>query len=324
MKPLTRISATLMSFALACSAYAAWPEKPIRIVVPTPPGNSSDVAMRILGEKLSAQFGQPVLVDNRPGAGGAIAMSFGAKQAANGYTLIMGSTGPMSIARWISATPLPYDAEKDFAPVAAVAWAPQVLTVRKDMPAANFREFVSLAKRPGEPMKYGTAGNGTTSHLVISKILQEISAKADHIPYQGGAQTLVELIGGQIDFISDNLPVMQASLQRGQVKALGVTSAERIPALPDVPTLKEQGLPAFDLQGWILVFAPAGTPDPIVKQLNEAIAGVLKMPDVRKRLLDIGLLPMNMPREQLADFVRSESNRWQEVVRISGAAQSAK
>lgn len=324
MKLLSRTVATFLAFGLALSAHAAWPERPIKIIVPTPPGNSSDVAMRIVGEKLSAQFGQPVLVENRTGAGGTIATAFGAKQPADGYTLTMGSTGPMSIAPWLNAYTVPYDAEKDFVPVGAVAWAPQVLVVRKDLPVGNFREFVNYAKRPGAHLKFGTGGNGTTSHLVIAQLLHQAGIAADHIPYQGGAKTVMDLIGGQIDFVSDNVPVVQGSLASGQIKALGVTSGERIPVMPDVPTLKEQGLANFDLQGWILMFAPAGTPEPIVRRLNDAIASIMKMPDVRKRLSEIGLVPMDLPREKMAGFIQAESRKWKDVVRVSGAAQSTR
>lgn len=325
MRLLIRITATLaLAIGLAFNAHAEWPERPVKIIVPFPAGNASDVAMRIVGEKLSGQLGQPIVVENRAGAGGIIGTGYGAKQAADGYTISMGSTGPLAIGPALKVTTLSYDPEKDFVAVGAVAWAPQVLVVRKDAPVKNFKEFASYAKRPGTQLRYGSAGNGTTGHLIASQLLKQTGIKADHIPYQGGGKALVDLIGGQLDFITENIPVIQSSLNSGQIKALGVSSGARIPLMPDVPTLKEQGVENFDLEGWILLVAPTGTPGPIARRLADATSTVMKMPDVRKRLNDLGLVPMDLSREQLAGFIQAESRKWRDVVRQSGAADTVR
>jgi tripartite-type tricarboxylate transporter receptor subunit TctC len=321
MKLVIRIFAMVLAIGFALHARADWPDRPLKIIVPFPAGNASDVAMRIVGEKLSAQLGQPVVVENKVGAGGAIGTDFGAKQPADGYTLSMGSTGPLAIARWLRPDGFPYDSEKDFVAVGAIAWAPQVLLVRKELPVANFKEFLAYAKRPATRLHYGTAGNGTTSHLVISQLLHQTGIVAEHIPYRGGASSIMDLIGGQLDFVTENIPPIHGLLMKGQVKPLAVTSAARIPLLPDVPTLKEQGLEHFDLQGWILMVAPARTPAAIVRRLTEASESIMKMPDVRKRLNDLGLIPMDLPRDKLAGFIPAESRKWGEVVRASGAAR---
>ena len=321
---MIRIFAFILALGFACSVQAQWPDRPIKIIVPFPAGNASDVAMRIVGEKLSAQIGQPVVIENRVGAGGAIGTDYGAKQPADGYTLAMGSTGPLAIARWLRPDAFPYEAEKDFVALGSIAWAPQVLLVREDLPVKNFQDFLTYSKRPGAHMYFGSAGNGTTSHLVISQLMHQTGLKAEHIPYKGGASSTTDLIGGHLDFVTENIPPIQGLLTKGLVKAIAVTSSERIPLLPDVPTLHEQGVKNFDLQGWILLVAPAKTPEPIVRRLTEATESIMKMQDVRKRLNDLGLIPMDLSREKLAGFISAESRNWREVVRHSGAVHNVR
>lgn len=312
----------LLALSVTSHATAAWPERPVRIVVPFPPGNSSDVSMRLIAEKLGTALGQSVIVENRTGAGGTIGTEYAAKQPADGYTLAMGSTGPMTIAQWLRPGTLGYNAAQDFVPVGAVAWAPQVLVVSQNFPASTLNELLDYGKKPDVHLTYGSSGNGTTPHLVISAMLEQAGLKATHIPYRGGVQTATDLVGGQIDFISDNVPVVSSLLQAGKVKPLGVTSATRIPSLPDIPTLQEQGLKDFDLQGWILLLAPAGTPSEAVTRLRTEMAKLIEMPDVRDRLNSLGLVPMEMSTQQLAGFLDSESKKWKEIVRVSGAAQN--
>jgi tripartite-type tricarboxylate transporter receptor subunit TctC len=325
LKSALRRLGTCALAALACAsgtAWAAWPDRPIRIIVPFPPGNSSDVSMRLVAEKLGPVLGQSIIVENRTGAGGVIGTEYAAKQPADGYTLAMGSTGPMTIAQWLRPKEIPYDSVRAFVPVGAVSWAPQVMVVRKDYPASNYRELLAYSKRPDVKLSYGSSGNGTTPHLVISEFLHESGIKATHVPYKGGVQSATDVVGGTLDFISDNVPVVQPLLQAGKVKAIGVTSGQRIPSLPDIPTLQEQGLKNFDLQGWILLLAPAGTPDAIVNRLRKEMAALIQDPEVREKLNGLGLVPMDMPTEQLGGFLASESNKWKEIVRISGAAQN--
>ncbi len=322
---MKRNASRIIAAALLVTSFAAqaeWPDRPIKIVVPFPPGNSSDVSMRLIGEKLAIRLGQPVVIDNRVGAGGTIGTSIAAKSAPDGYTLAMGSTGPLTIAQWLRPDTLPYNATMDFVAIGAVAWAPQVLTVRKDLPVANFSEFLAYGKKEGNSLNYGSSGNGTTPHLVIAKLVSDAKLHAEHIPFQGGAQTLTSLVGGQIDFMSDNVPVVQGAIAAGLVRPIAVSSAKRIPSLPNIPTIAEQGLPGFDYQGWILLIGPSKLPAAIVNRLNAEVEAIMKMPEVRQRLNDLGLVPMDMPKSQLSGFIASEANKWKGVVTVSGAAES--
>ncbi|MEI2415701.1 tripartite tricarboxylate transporter substrate binding protein [Orrella sp. JC864] len=316
------ILAAVAAALASAPAQAAWPDRPLRIIVPFPPGNSSDVSMRLIAEKLGAALGQAVVVENRTGAGGVIGTDYAAKQPADGYTLAMGSTGPMSIAQWLRPGTVPYHAAEDFVPVAAVAWAPQVLVVRADYPVSDFKSFMAYAKEPGRRLAFGSSGNGTTPHLVISQMLNQAGIQATHVPYRGGVQAATDLVGGQVDFISDNVPVVSSLLQSGKVKPLGVTAAQRISSLPDIPTLQEQGLDGFDLQGWILLLAPAGTPQDALDRLRSETAALLKTEEVRERLNGLGLVPMEMPMARLQDFLAQESDKWKQVVEVSGAAEN--
>jgi tripartite-type tricarboxylate transporter receptor subunit TctC len=320
---VSRIAAAVL-LVTSFAVHAEWPERPIKIVVPFPAGNSSDVSMRILGEKLGTRLGQPVIIENRVGAGGTIGTAYAAKAAPDGYTLAMGSTGPLSIGQWLRPNAMPYSPTKDFIAIGAIAYAPQVLTVRKDLPVSNFTEFLAYGRKSGNMLNYGSNGNGTTPHLVIAQLVSEAKLNAEHIPFQGGSQALTSLIGGQIDFISDNVPVVQAAITGGLVKPLAVSSGKRIPSLPNVPTIAEQGVPGFDYQGWILLIGPSNLPPAIVSRLNAEVEAIMKMPNVRQRLNNLGLVPMDMPKTELTSFLASESKKWKEVVNVSGAAETTR
>ena len=213
----------------AFSAHAQWPDRAIKIVVPYPAANSSDVAARLIGEKLAAQLGQPVIVENRAGASGTLGTAYAAKQPADGYTLAIGAPGPLSVGPWTTVRPLPYDPINDFVVVGAIAWAPQVLVAKKDLPVKNFQEFLAYAKKPGVTLSYGSSGVGTVPQLIVAQMLKQTGIKAEHVPYRGGAPAITDLRGGVIDFMSDTVPVVRGMIAEGKFKALGVSTAERIP-----------------------------------------------------------------------------------------------
>lgn len=321
-KKLLKFSVAVCTFGAAFSAQAAWPDRPIKLIVPYPPGNSSDVVARVVGEKLSEKLGQPVVVENRAGASGTLGTNFAAKQPADGYTLLIGAPGPLSVGPWTKTVPIHYDPVKDFVAVGALVWAPQILVVRQDLPVKNFKEFTEYAKKSDNRLQFGSAGVGTVPHLVMSQMLHQTGIKADHVPYKGGSQALADLRGGHIDFNSDTAPVVQAFITEGSIKALGVSTSERIPSLPNVPTLKEQGLTDFDLQGYILLVAPAKIPEDIASRLRIVSEEIMQDADVRKRLNSLGLLPMNVSRDNLAVFLKEQSAKWKKVVEISGAGKS--
>jgi len=326
MRLLTRALAIAFALGLAFNARAAWPDRPIKIIVAPAAGSSTDVATRIVAERLSKILGQPIVIENKPGAGSVLGTDYGAKQPPDGYTFVMGAAGPLAIAPALNAAPVPYNPQKDFVGVSTIVWAPGVLVVRKDSPASNFREFVEHAKKQpnNRPLTYGTQGNGTTYHLLISKMLLQSGIKADHIPYKSGTAAVTDLIGGQIDFVAESVPVVLPLLTSGQIKAIGAASGKRIPTLPDVPTLQEQGLTNFDMQGWITMLAPAKTPEAVVRKMGDATDFVMRMPDVRKRMLEMGMIPMELPRDKMAPFLQAEMVKWKEAVRVSGAAQSVR
>lgn len=322
MNKLVRILTATIAVVLTSSAFAQWPDRAIKIVVPFPAGNSSDIAARLVGERLSSHLGQPVIVENKAGASGTLGTAYAAKQPADGYTLAIGAPGPLSVGPWTTVAPLPYDHVRDFVVVGGIAWAPQVLIARKDLPVKNFQEFLAYAKKPGARVTYGSSGVGTTPQLVVAQLLKQTGIKADHIPYKGGAPAIADLRGGHIDFMSDSVPVVRGLLADGSVKALGVSTAGRIASLPEIPTLQEQGVKNFDVQGYILLVAPTKTPDQIVHRLRHAMELIVKDPDVRKRLVDLGLTPMDLPRERFGSFIQAESTRWKAIVDAAGAAKS--
>lgn len=321
MKSPLKLFATALFIGIAVNAHAAWPDRPIRLIVPFPAANSSDVAARVVGEKLSAQLGQPVVVENRAGAGGTLGTAYGASQPGDGYTLLIGAPGALSVAPWARTTPISYDPVKDFVVVGAIAWAPQVLVARKDAPFSNFHELQVYGKKPGVRLNYGSSGVGTVGHLITAQMLSQTGINATHIPYKGGANAITDLRGGNLDFMLDTVPVVQGMVADGSVRALGVSTATRVPSLPNVPTLKELGADV-DIQGYILLIAPAKTPEPIVLRLRAAMQSIMQGPDIRKKLVELGLTPMDLPQAQVATFIQTEALKWKKLVELAGAVKS--
>jgi tripartite-type tricarboxylate transporter receptor subunit TctC len=308
-------AATLGLAALTASAQSAWPTKPVRIVVTFTPGGAPDTLARILAEKWSA-LGQPVTVDNKPGAGGNIGADFVAKSAPDGATLVVGTVGTHAINPALYPN-IPYNAQRDFTPVAFLASTPNLLVVNNDVPAKTVPELIALAKK--QPLNFGSSGSGTSIHLSGELFNTMAGVKMQHIPYKGRAAAIPDLLGGRLTMIFDNMPSALPLVKSGELRAIAVTSAQRSPAAPQIPTLAESGLPGFEATSWFALFAPAGLPRDVQMKINAETARVLAMPDVKEKLATLGLDPNPGTPEQLGAFQQTELTKWAKVVKDSGA-----
>jgi tripartite-type tricarboxylate transporter receptor subunit TctC len=306
-----------MTGAQAQSAAQAYPNKPIRIVVTFTPGGAPDIIARLLGERFTAAWGQPVIVDNKPGSGGNIGSDFVAKAAPDGYSLVVGTVGTHSINGALYAK-MPYDMVKDFSPVSLVATTPNMLVVHNDVPARTVQELIALGKREGK-MSFASSGSGTSIHVSGELFKSMTGIDMTHIPYKGRASALPDLLGGRVTMMFDNMPSSLPLVREGKLRALGVTSLTRSAAAPDIPTVAESGLPGFEAVSWFAMFAPAGTPKPVVDKIQAEISRILKMPEVAKRLTDIGLEPVGSTADELAAYQKGEIVKWAKVVKDSGA-----
>ncbi|MFN7087727.1 MAG: Bug family tripartite tricarboxylate transporter substrate binding protein [Burkholderiales bacterium] len=315
------ICCILSLLAAGASAPAVWaqtyPVKPVRLVVGFTPGGGVDINARLLAPKLTEYFGQQVLVDNRPGAGTNIANEYVAKSAPDGYTLLVNTAAVainMSLYR-----KLPFDTLRDFAPVSVFSMSPNILVVHASVPAKNVKELIALARsRPGQ-MNFSSAGSGTTQHL--SGELFKLKTKTDivHIPYKGSAPSLTALISGEVDLSFANIPAIYNHVKSGRLRPLASTGPKRAELMPEVPTMKEAGVPGVEVVVWYGVLAPAGTPREIVNTLAAAIGKAARAPDVRQRLLDQGAEPVGNTPEEFGKLLHEEVARWAEVVKVSGA-----
>lgn len=317
------LAATLPFSAPALAQAADFPTKPIRFVVPYPPGGPLDTMARMLAEKVRGSLGQPVIVENRSGAGGNIGADLVAKAQPDGYTLVMGAVATHAINPWLFAN-LPYDPVKDFAPVTIVAAVPNVLVMNLEFAQKNkietLADLIEYAKKNPGKLNYGSGGNGSAGHLSGELLKARAGINVEHIPYQGAAPAQLALLSGQSDFMFDNLAASAPLIKDGKVKALAVTTAKRSSLLADVPTVEESGVKGFDLGTWFGVFTTGGTPAPVVAKLNKAYAEAMGQADVKQRLLTMGSEAGAMTPEAFADFVKAEKAKYQEIVKISGAS----
>jgi tripartite-type tricarboxylate transporter receptor subunit TctC len=317
---LWRIGALLACLA-AGTAHAqtdAFPAKPIRIIVPFPAGGATDIAARAIADKMSANWKQPVLVENRPGAGGNVGADFVAKSAPDGYTLVMGITGSHAINTSLYAK-MPYDPVKDFEPITQVAVVPNVIVVHPSVSAKTLKELVDLAKRQPGKYDYASLGSGTAAHLGMELFKTSAGIFMVHIPYRGSAPAVADLIGGQVQVMMDGLPSALPHVKAGRLRALAVTSQKRSPAAPDLPTIAESGYPGFYADAWSGLFAPKGTPKGIVDKLAIETQRILKLPDVRERFAALGAEPVGSTPAEFAQHVQREIDKWARVVKQSGA-----
>jgi tripartite-type tricarboxylate transporter receptor subunit TctC len=305
--------------ALAQGKGAAgdFPARPIRLVVPFPPGGATDILARVTGRRLSEVWGQNVIIDNRPGAGGTLGSTIVARAATDGYTLVMGTNASHAIAPSLYAN-LAYDPLRDFAPITLVAVVPHVLVVHPSLPAKNVKELIALAKDKPGALSYGSAGLGTPGHLGMELFKMMASVNMVHVPYQGGAPALQAVAGGQVQFMADNMNSALPMIKAGRVRAIAVTTSKRSGAMPELTTIAEQALPGFDSGSWFGMFAPAGTPKEVVGKLHAEVVKALQQPDIRQTLAQQGAeVGANTPSE-FAQLIRGDIARWAKVVQAAG------
>ena len=318
---MQRLATLLLALALVSGVARAedYPSRPIRFVVPYPPGGPLDIMARAIGQKLAQTWGQPVVVDNRAGAGGNIGADLVAKSTPDGYTLLLGAVATHAINPTLYGK-LPYDPVRDFTPVALVAQVPNVLVVNPAVPAKSVRELIELARAKPGSLNFGSGSTGSTGHLAGELFKTMAGVQMAHIPYKGGSPAMADLLAGQVQLMFDNLANALPNVKAGRLRALAVTTQKRSPFMPDLPTIAESGLPGFDLTTWFGVMLPAGTPPGIVARLNAEIVRGLSAPDMRERLAAMGAQPPadNTP-ENFTAFIRAEAARYARVVRDSGA-----
>ena len=312
------LSVLLLASAAAWGAHAQerFPAKPITIVVPQAAGGANDAIARVLGQKLSQQLGQSVVIDNRPGAGGNVGTAYVARAKPDGYTLLVQADSAQVINPWLYKS-TGFDPVKDFEPVAPLAHAGYVLTAHPSFAANNMKELIALAK--ANPGKYhiASAGNGTLNHLIGEMLGKAAGIELTHVPYKGSAAAATDVVGGQVPLSVQSLPSSIAFIKGGKLKVLGVVNEKRVAALPDVPTIGET-LPGFGKTPWYGMFAPAGTPRAIVTQLNAEVMKILSAPDVKERLQAIGAEPMSATPEQFQAMVKADLEKWARLVRSAG------
>jgi tripartite-type tricarboxylate transporter receptor subunit TctC len=323
MKRATRIAIiAITAAALVLPGYAAaqkYPEKPIRLIVQSPAGGTADLIARIIGQKLSETLGQSVISDNRAGAAGTVSAEITAQAAPDGYTLLLASVSLMAINVTLRAGKITYNPEKDFTHVTLAGKVPLALSVLPGFPARTLKEFIALAKAKPNAINYGSAGTGSSNHIVGEMLKTEAGIEMTHIPFKGGAPAMAALLANQLELYIATVPTIVPMFKAGRIRAVAVSSSRRSAALPEVPTMSESGLPGFDVTSWFCVVAPAGVPKPIVTRLNSEIVKLLNSPESRERLVASGVNVETTTPEELRAFVRSEIQKMGKAVRTSGA-----
>jgi tripartite-type tricarboxylate transporter receptor subunit TctC len=300
------------------NAQQKYPEKPIRFVVPYPAGGPLDTVARLLGQRVSEAVKQPVVVDNKPGAGGNIGAADVARAAPDGYTILMGAVATHAINPTLYAS-IPYDPVRDFLPVTQVASTPNVLVVNPSVPAANVREFIAYAKANPGKLNFGSGSTGSAGHLAGELFKSMAGVEMTHVPYKGAAPAMNDLVGGQIQLMFDNLASSLGQVRAGRIKALAVTTAKRTALAPELPTVAESGRPGFDISTWFGIFVPAGTPRDVVERLHAEFTRALAEPQVREKMVALGAEPVGNKPEEFAAYIRAEADKYARVIKASGA-----
>jgi tripartite-type tricarboxylate transporter receptor subunit TctC len=314
---MARLLAPLCIALCAGSVLAQYPNRPLRLVVPFPPGGAVDTLGRAIALNARETFGQNIIVDNRPGFGGAVGSELAAKSTPDGYTLLMGSTSTISINPTLYSK-LAYK-PTDFAPVTLVAFVPHLLVASMSVPATNLKEFIAYAKaRPGE-LQYGSAGSGTPHHIALEMFKQMTGTNLLHVPYKGTAPAVLDLLPGRVHVMSAEVLAVLPHARAGKLRALGIATPKRNQVAPDIPTVSEAGVPGFEVTSWYGVLVPAGSPREIVAQLSRGIAKSLATPDMQQRFADLGATPVGNTPEEFAAFVKREQAKWAKAIKDSGA-----
>jgi tripartite-type tricarboxylate transporter receptor subunit TctC len=293
-------------------ARAAYPEKPIRIIVPFTAGGTSDVLTRTVGEQLAKDLGQAVVVENRAGAGGALGAGFVARAEPDGYTLLMGSSSGLAVNPGLFDN-LPYDAEKSFAPISMVASIQNILLVNPSLPIKNVPELIAYGKT--HPLFFASAGVGSSPHMSAEVFEAMSGLKMTHVPFKGGPESLSEVVSGRVNLVFDNMPTASMMVKSGQLRGLGVTGSTRSPMVPDIPTIASQGLPGYDVTVWYGLVAPAGTPPAIIKLLGDEVAKILARPEIKSKLVSIGTEPESSTPEAFKALIAAERAKWATVIK---------
>jgi tripartite-type tricarboxylate transporter receptor subunit TctC len=309
----------LASLAASAAAAPDYPTKPIRIVVTYVPGGNTDVAARLVSSHLADNLGQPVIIDNRGGAGGVVGTEIAARAVPDGYTLLFGTSAGLSINPQLQPK-LPYNVERDFAPISLVVINPQLMVAYPGLPANTVGDFLKLARAQPGKINYASVGVGSPNHLAMELLRTMTRIDIVHIPYKGSAPAVIDLMAGNVSVFFSSVPVMVQHVRSGKLKALAVGSATRSPAAPDVPTVAESGVPGFEYTVWYGLFAPSGTPRAIVTRLNEAVVQSLRLPQLDQQLRGQGSEPRSTSPGELASFMKAEHARWGRVVKATGLA----
>jgi tripartite-type tricarboxylate transporter receptor subunit TctC len=307
----------LLCAAFSVHAQSDYPSKPVRIIAQFSPGTSTDIIARAIGIKFSEAWGQPVVVENRPGAGAIIGTEAAAKSPADGYTLVMAVSSAFGINPGLVPN-LPYDVMRDFALITNIVFTPQTLIVPANSPAKSLKELVALAKEKPGALNYGSLGSGSTSHLTMELFRSTAGIQLTHVPYKGSPPAYTDLFGGSLQLMFDAVPAVIPHAKSGKLRALAVGSATRSPFLPDVPTVAESGYPGFEAVGWIGLAAPAKTPDAVLNKINAEVARILATADMKERLAGLGVTPAASSRADFTAFVRGEIAKWGKLIKDAG------
>jgi tripartite-type tricarboxylate transporter receptor subunit TctC len=318
LRTVTRIAAIAALAAATFVSAQSYPTRPIKMIVPFPPAGSTDISARAVAGKLGERLGQPVVIENKPGAGGNIGTDVVAKAAPDGYTLVVGTVGTHAINPSLYSK-MPYDHLRDFAPVILLSTTPNVLVVPAAFPANSVKDVIAMAKAKPGILTFASSGSGTSIHLSGEMFKSMAGLDMTHIPYKGSAPMLIDLMSGQVNMAFDNLSASMPHIKGGKLRALATTGATRSTALPDIPTVAEAGLPGYESTSWNAVYVPAGTPKEIVERLNREIRAILESPETRKFFAEQGAESGGGTPEQLAAFMRAETTKWSKVVKDSGA-----